>query len=79
VKSWIRHGRPDPIHFPDGFNVRISPRRYSGSERTRNSSTSMLQVGAVARTSNPDEFAAFIANDYVKWQQLISRVGIKNE
>jgi hypothetical protein len=32
----------------------------------------MLQVGAVARTSNPDEFAA-------KWQQLISRVGIKIE
>jgi hypothetical protein len=33
----------------------------------------------IAETERADEFAAFIANDYVKWQQVISRVGIKIE
>jgi tripartite-type tricarboxylate transporter receptor subunit TctC len=38
---------------------------------------SMLDVGAVVRTSTPEEFEAFVADDYVKWQQVINRAEIK--
>jgi tripartite-type tricarboxylate transporter receptor subunit TctC len=40
---------------------------------------SMMEIGAVVRTSTPDEFAAFISSDHVKWQQVISKAGIKIE
>jgi len=38
---------------------------------------SMLDVGAVVGTSTPEEFEAFVASDYVKWQQVISKAEIK--
>lgn len=40
---------------------------------------SMLEVRAIVRTTSPDEFASFIAGDYTKWRQVISKVGIKVE
>ena len=39
----------------------------------------MLEVGAVVRTSTPDEFVAFMASDYSQWQEVINKVGIKVE
>ena len=38
---------------------------------------SLLQVGAVATSSTPQEFAAFIDADYAKWQRVVKEAGIK--
>jgi tripartite-type tricarboxylate transporter receptor subunit TctC len=38
---------------------------------------SLLKLGAVATSSTPEEFAAFIAADYAKWQRVVKEAGIK--
>ena len=38
---------------------------------------SLLKVGAVATSSAPQEFAAFIDADYAKWQRVVKEAGIK--
>jgi tripartite-type tricarboxylate transporter receptor subunit TctC len=38
---------------------------------------SLLKLGAVATSSTPEEFAAFIAADYAKWQRVVKDAGIK--
>jgi tripartite-type tricarboxylate transporter receptor subunit TctC len=38
---------------------------------------SLLKLGAVATSSTPQEFAAFIDADYVKWQRVVKEAGIK--
>jgi tripartite-type tricarboxylate transporter receptor subunit TctC len=40
---------------------------------------SLLKLGAVATSSTPEEFAAFIAADYAKWQRVVKEAGIKVE
>jgi tripartite-type tricarboxylate transporter receptor subunit TctC len=39
----------------------------------------MLDIGAVASADTPAEFAAFIKDDYRKWQGLASSIGLKAE
>lgn len=38
---------------------------------------SLLKLGAVATSSTPQEFAAFIDADYAKWQRVVKEAGIK--
>ncbi|HEY6992141.1 MAG TPA: tripartite tricarboxylate transporter substrate binding protein [Xanthobacteraceae bacterium] len=38
---------------------------------------SLLKLGAVATSNTPEEFAAFIAADYAKWQRVVKEAGIK--
>ncbi|HEY1364259.1 MAG TPA: tripartite tricarboxylate transporter substrate-binding protein, partial [Xanthobacteraceae bacterium] len=38
---------------------------------------SLLKLGAVATSSTPQEFAAFIDADYLKWQRVVKEAGIK--
>ncbi len=38
---------------------------------------SLLKLGAVATSSTPEEFAAFIEADYAKWQRVVKAAGIK--
>jgi tripartite-type tricarboxylate transporter receptor subunit TctC len=40
---------------------------------------SMLKLGAIAASSTPPEFSAFINNDYAKWQRVVKEAGIKVE
>jgi tripartite-type tricarboxylate transporter receptor subunit TctC len=40
---------------------------------------SMLDLGAVAASNTPAEFAAFINNDYAKWQRVVREAGLKVE
>ena len=40
---------------------------------------SLIKLGAVAASSTPAEFSAFINNDYAKWQRVVREAGIKVE
>ena len=39
----------------------------------------MLKLGAIAASSTPQEFSAFINNDYAKWQRVVKEAGITVE
>ncbi len=39
----------------------------------------LLDLGAVATGNTPQEFSAFINNDYAKWQRVVREAGIKVE
>jgi len=39
----------------------------------------LLDLGAVATSNTPQEFSAFINNDYAKWQRVVRDAGIKVE
>ena len=40
---------------------------------------SLRKLGAVATSNTPEEFTAFINNEYAKWQRVVREAGIKVE
>jgi tripartite-type tricarboxylate transporter receptor subunit TctC len=74
--SW--HGMLTPAKVPRDIILRLN-REFRNILQTADVQKMLLAEGGEIATSTPEEFAAFLKSEVVKWAQVIKRAGITAE